>query len=58
MLCWAGVDTHLAAGVGATGPVDSDGIRDVQLLLQLLHNIHGSVLGLNDRNSTELGTRT
>ncbi len=50
--------THLATGVGATGPVDPDSLRDVQLLLQLLHNSHGPVLGLNDRHSTKLGTRT
>lgn len=53
----ASLNTHLATGVGATSPMDSDSLRDVQLLLQLLHNSHGSVLGLDDRHSTKLSTR-
>jgi len=52
------VHPHLATGVGATSPMDSHGLRDVQLLLQLLHNSHGPVLGLDDRHSTELSPRT
>lgn len=52
------MDTHLATGVGATSPVDSDGLRDVQLLLQLLHNSHGPVLGLDDCHSTKLSAGT
>ena len=52
------LDTYLATGVGATSPMDSDSLRDVQLLVQLLHHSHGPVLGLDDRHSTELSART
>jgi len=38
--------------------MDSDSLRNVQLLLKLLHNSHGSVLGLNNRHSAKLSTRT
>jgi len=51
------VHTYLATGVWATSPMDSDSLRNVQLLLKLLHNSHGSVLGLDDCDSTKLGTR-
>ena len=51
-------DKHLAAGVGAAGPVDAHRLGGVQLLLQLLHNVHGPVLGLNHRKPAELQQRT
>ena len=46
---------HLSTRVGAASPVDPHSLRNVQLLFQLLHDCHGTVLGLDDSHSTELG---
>ncbi len=48
---------HLAAGVGAPRPVHADFLGQVQLRLQLLHDGHGPVLGLDHRDAAELGAR-
>lgn len=54
MLLRVGTKMHLAAGVGAASPVDAHRLGGVQLLLQLLHNMHGPVLGLNHCQPAEL----
>ena len=45
---------HLATRVWAAGPVDANLLGEIQLLLQLLHNRHCPVLGLDHRQATEL----
>ena len=49
---------HLAAGVGAACPVDAHRLGGVQLLLQLLHYVHGPVLGLDHCKPAELQQHT
>lgn len=53
-----GLRRNLAAGVGAACPVDAHRLGGVQLLLQLLHNVHGPVLGLDHRKPAELQQHT
>ena len=49
-------EPRLATGVGASCPVHSDCLGDVQLLVQLLGNGGGSIFGFNDGHTTKLGT--
>lgn len=57
-LTWGLVgDCHLSTRVRAAGPMDSNSLRDVQLLFQLLYYGHGTVLGLNNSYATKLSPR-
>lgn len=46
---------HLATGIGAAGPVHAHGLGDVQLVLQLCGDGHGSLLGFDEGHAAELG---
>lgn len=48
------ISPYLATGVRASSPVDSDRLRHIQLLFQLLNHSLGPVLGLNDGNTAKL----